>query len=144
MKERKKESLHSYGISVKSPETVPALASHCNDRLPLNVGHTPEAERGEKGDNKSTAGLNVCTDGPLCAHATCEKTPVRHVSGARRPLSSFYLSFPCLLLKKETERMRRAQMCNYTTRLRRSDKFNPAPELLKHLFRTAPADVTNR
>lgn len=52
--------------------------------------------------------------------------------------------FPCLLLKKETGRMRRAQMCNYTTRLRRSDKFNPAPELLKHLFHTAPADVTNR
>jgi len=85
----------------------------------------PEPRR-SSGDNKSTAGPNVCADVlrvKASAVTLVKRHKVKHVSGAQKDL--------LFTFEKGDWLMRRVLMCNYTTCLRRSDKFDL---LLKHLL----------
>lgn len=83
--------------------------------------------------------MKRCTAGMNESHqtfsATCKQTPVKHVSG------NSFLSFRSFWNGDGREEKGNCcvQMCNYTTCLRRSDKFNPRLSCSKHLFRTSPS-----
>lgn len=79
---------------------MPAPALQYNDRLCCKSAAEPHPEPWHSNrDNKSTAGVNVCTNKIISLYC-CEKAQVKHVRRASR--ASKDLFFFCLLLRKET------------------------------------------